>query len=238
MGSIPFTTEQFFQVLADYNLGVWPAQILIYALAIMTVAAQFLRLKNPLRWQAISLATLWFWTGIIYHIGYFTTIDNAAWGFGVLFIIQGILLIVAGINRSRFTQSSNRDGRSMIGWIFTLFAMILYPLLSPVFGHPWPAMPSFGLPCPLTIFTFGVMLWWSGRRIVLLGIIPLIWALIGTSAAFNFGVWQDLSLPVAGILGFVLLFGRRKVKDAELASSGSAESPESEAESDTDSLSS
>lgn len=33
------------------------------------------------------------------------------------------------------------------------------PSLGVAIGHTYPAQPTFGLPCPTTIFTFGLLLW-------------------------------------------------------------------------------
>jgi hypothetical protein len=60
--------------------------------------------------------------------------------------------------------------------------------------------PLFGIaPCPTTIFTIGVLLMASDRLTLWLSIIPIAWALIGTSAALFLGVPEDLGLAVAVI---------------------------------------
>lgn len=210
MNNMPFTAEEFFEVFKQYNLGVWPAQILIYLVAAVILLIRIRPIRNTLRWQAIGLALLWLWTGIVYHWSFFSGINPAAKLFGGVYILEAILMVALTFSGTRFQLASKSDNRSITGWVFVIFAMIIYPVLSPLFGHPWPAMPSFGLPCPLTIFTFGVLLWWGGRQILWLAIIPLLWALVGTTAAFNFGVWQDITLFIAGVAGFVLLFKRRR----------------------------
>ena len=37
MLTLPFTTEQFFEVLGRYNIAVWPAQVALFALALVIV---------------------------------------------------------------------------------------------------------------------------------------------------------------------------------------------------------
>ena len=41
-------------------------------------------------------------------------------------------------------------------------------------------------------------------------IIPFVWSLIGFSAAFNFGIWEDTGLLVAGVVGALLVMIRGK----------------------------
>ena len=70
----------------------------------------------------------------------------------------------------------------------------------------------FGVaPGPLTIFTFGVLLMLDGRPPILLAIIPLLWALAaGGSAIVRLGAPEDWSLLLAGIVGFGLLYWKRR----------------------------
>src|SRR5678815_5669775 len=59
-------------------------------------------------------------------------------------------------------------------------------------------IPTFGVPCPTMIFTAG-MLMLATLRSWRLSIVPVIWSLIGGSAAFLLGVRADYGLPIAGI---------------------------------------
>lgn len=200
--ALPFTVEQFLGVFASYNEAVWPAQILLYAIAILIIALIFL--KKAERAVPFLLAALWLWTGIAYHIFFFSGINGAAYAFGALFILEGLLLAFSGL---RF--SMEKDLRGYLGLFLIAFALFLYPLLNLLFGHSYPAMPTFGLPCPLVIFTFGVLLlaervrWW-------LLLIPFLWSLIGISAAISLGVWEDMMLVIAGIVSSVLILKSRE----------------------------
>ena len=64
---VPFTTEQFFSVIEQYNEAVWPVQVVLNLLAI---AAIVLLIRNrSYSGRAIStvLALLWLWTALAYH---------------------------------------------------------------------------------------------------------------------------------------------------------------------------
>ena len=86
-----------------------------------------------------------------------------------------------------------------------LYALIIYPILGYLFGHKYPYSPTFGLPCPTTIFTFGILLFVNKKIPVLVLIIPLLWSIIGFGAALNLSIYEDYGLLIAGILGFILL---------------------------------
>ncbi|PVE21656.1 hypothetical protein DC522_25485 [Microvirga sp. KLBC 81] len=79
-------------------------------------------------------------------------------------------------------------------------AAVLSPLLGIWLGHAYPALPLFGVtPCPVTILTFGCLLlttkpvpWWTL-------VIPVLWSLVGGSAALLLDVPQDWVLLVSGL---------------------------------------
>jgi hypothetical protein len=71
------------------------------------------------------------------------------------------------------------------------------------------ASPTFGAPCPAVIHTFGILL--LARRVPLwLLIIPMLWAVIGTSAVFAFGVLQDIGLFASAVLVIAMLSAERR----------------------------
>jgi hypothetical protein len=87
----PFTKEQFFEVFKQYNETVFPLQILFYVMAIAVVYMVFKPGGGNNRIISGLLAFLWIWMGLVYHIIFFTSINKAAYLFGVVFIQQGIL---------------------------------------------------------------------------------------------------------------------------------------------------
>jgi hypothetical protein len=66
-------------------------------------------------------------------------------------------------------------------------------------------LPMFGItPCPVTIFTFGLFLLAAPVSRWLL-VVPVLWALIGGSAAFVLHVPQDWMLLASGFSVMLLL---------------------------------
>jgi hypothetical protein len=203
---MPFTTQEFFQLFGAYNTAIWPAQIALVALAVMIVLLAFIGRGNE-RTPALSLAALWMWTGVVYHIVFFRRINPVAAGFGVLFVIQATLLTVAGARRA-LTFHFDRTAKSWLGLAFIVYAVIVYPQLAATLGHNAPNAPSFGAPCPLTIFTLGVLLWASGP-VWPLAVIPLVWSVVGTSAAFTLDMAPDLGLGISAVLFLVAIIAGR-----------------------------
>lgn len=206
---LPFTREQFFGVFADYNTTVWPAQIVAYGLGLMVLAALLRPSTRGHRWVAGVLAVMWVWTGLVYHGLFFARINPAALAFGALFVVQGVLFVVAGVATRRLAFGHSAGGAAMTGWALLVYAAVIYPLLGRWAGHGYPAQPTFGItPCPLTLFSFGVLLLTRAPVPRWLLIIPLVWSLLGGSAAFLLGVPQDWPLLFSGVAVLMLLILR------------------------------
>lgn len=198
---LPFTREAFLDVFAAYNDAIWPAQILAYCLGIaaLLLVLRGGRGRGADSFVAGSLAAMWVWTGIFYHWGYFARINDAAYGFGALFLLQGAGLAYAGVMRGRLRFGFRWNGAAWTGLGFVLYAMAIYPILGVLTGHRYPDAPVFGVtPCPVTIFTLGMVLIAARPVPAWLLIIPVFWSLIGGSAAFLLDMPQDWLLLFSG----------------------------------------
>ncbi|MCI0709084.1 MAG: DUF6064 family protein, partial [Chloroflexi bacterium] len=146
--NFPFTTEEFFNVFEQYNEAVFPIQILFNLLALVAVWLIFRRNKHADVGVSAILAFLWLWMGFVYQFGYFSDINNAAYVFGILFIIQGILFFVLGVLRRQITFAPTTNLLRYTGGVLVVYALVLYPLWGYFVGHEYPHNPTFGLPCP------------------------------------------------------------------------------------------
>ena len=185
-----------------------------FVLYLISGVAIYLALKSsPMSDKIISiiLAFFWLWMGIVYHFIFFTAINKAAYIFGAFFIIQGILFLVFGVFQNRLSFHFRSDKSGLTGMTLILFALIIYPLLGYFFGHIYPSNPTFGLPCPTTIFTFGFLLLNVKKCPLTILIIPFIWSVIGFMAAFQFGILEDTGLIAASLVTISLLLYRNKM---------------------------
>jgi hypothetical protein len=206
--SLPFTREQFFEQFAAYNLAVWPAQIALLALALAMAAAVLFRRDRAGRFVSCGLAALWTWTAVAYHLAFFRHINPAAWLFAAIALVSAAAFAWRGAARGRLRFARASWLRALLGWSMLAYALVGYPLLGAEAGHVYPAAPTFGLPCPTTLFTVGLLLLAerSLPRTLLLG--PLAWSLIGGTAALALDVPQDFGLFVASAACLYLLLRR------------------------------
>lgn len=209
MLSLPFTVEQFLDVFRRYNESVWPAQWLLNLLAIIAVGAAVAGGRGASKIASGIVAALWIWMGAVYHLAFFRAINPAALAFGSLFLIEGILIAWAGVVRSSVRFNERTSSTSRIGFALVVYALAVYPLIGYALGHRYPSAPTFGVPCPTTIFTLGLMLLVPPPRPRFLIIIPALWGVVGFAAALKLGMWEDYGLLIAAILATALVLGQR-----------------------------
>jgi hypothetical protein len=207
--SLPFTAEQFFAVFARYNEAVWPMPIALNAVALLSMALLFV----PGAWASfmisLLLAALWAWMGIAYHIAFFTSINPAAWLLGMGFLLGSLAFAWHGIARPDLSFRFVPGIRGISGAALFVFALVLYPVTGYFLGHRYPAAPTFGLPCPTTIFTLGLLLFTASPLPKTVLVVPLLWAAVGALAAFQLGVYEDLALVIAGVAMIVVMLVQR-----------------------------
>ncbi len=206
----PFTTEQFFQVFDRYNLSVFPIQLLIIILGIAAIILILSRAPFKNTWIGGFLGLLWIWIGVAYHIVFFSTINKVAYLFGAVFILQGIFFLIEALIKKRIVFEFRKKLIDYVGYVFILYGLIIYPVLSFLSEKSLHRIIAPGLPCPSTILTFGFLILTNRKFPKYLIIIPSLWAIIGTSAAFNFGVYQDYLMIFAVIVADIYLITRKK----------------------------
>lgn len=210
---IPFTTEQFFEIIEKYNLAVFPIQLLIILLGIISILllhSSNKSVKNKLIGSFLGL--LWIWIGIAYHLVFFTSINKAAYVFGGIFILQGLLFIIDTFIRQKLEFEFKRQIKDYIAYFFIIFGIIVYPILIYFLEESINSIITLGLPCPSTILTFGFLMLSSKYSKYLL-IIPTLWTVIGTSAAFNFGVYPDYLMIISALLAIIYLVREKNKKE-------------------------
>jgi hypothetical protein len=207
---LPFTSEQFVAVFARYNAGTWPAQVDAYLLGGVVVLLLFRRGLWSDRTVAAILALMWAWTGFAYHLLFFTTINKASYAFFVLFAVQAATLVYAGIYH-RIDFGFPSGPATWVGAAFVFYAAVAYPLIGIAAGHSSSEVPMFGVtPCPVTIFTFGMLLLTLRRPPIFLLVGPILWSIVGGSAAFLLHVPQDWPLLFSSVIAVPMILAPKQ----------------------------
>lgn len=209
---IPFTVEQFLEVFKNYNQSVHPMQVVFYLFAATVVFLAITKRANGDRIINITLAFFWLWMGTVYHLFYFTQINKVAYLFGSIFILQGLLFFYYGVWSNKLSYKFHPGKLGWTGALLITFALVIYPIISFLTGHTYPASPTFGLPCPTTIFTFGILLWFDKKLPWAILIIPFLWSVIGFFAALKLGMYEDTGLLIAAISALIMRVLRNRNK--------------------------
>lgn len=207
---IPFTTQEFFEIIERYNQTIFPAQIIILGLGILLVVILHSKIKSKNKIIGGSLGVLWLWTGIAYHLAFFTEINKAAYVFGALFVLQGLIFIIETFLRKKLEFDFKGTVMDYIAYFFIIFGIVIYPALIYILENSLSKTISLGLPCPSTIFTFGFLMLTTLKFSKYVLIIPVLWTIVGTTAAYKFSVYPDYFMPVSALVAIIYLMRGKK----------------------------
>jgi hypothetical protein len=197
------------------NAMIWPMQLVWYASAVAMVGLALWPVHRSTQIICALAAAYLAWIGIVF----FGVVDSGgvslAWLWAVAFILEAILFLVAGLVRRDlvFAPRFDRwDLASALGAIFIAYALVGYPIIGLLGGHPLSALPLFGLaPCVTVIFAFGLLLWARSPAPLYLLPILLAWALNAAPGNLAMGHAADFVLiPVGVITALVILWRDRR----------------------------
>jgi hypothetical protein len=154
---------------------------------------------------SLILAFLWAWSAIAYHLLQFVRINPLAYAFSGVSALGALVFLWHGVFRNRLRFGWPNGVRGAAGTALVIYALVGYPAWSLLLGHRYPAIPTFGAPCPTTILTIGMLAFMREPYPRSVLIVPVLWCAVGVQAAFFLAMPQDLALALAGVIGLGLL---------------------------------
>jgi hypothetical protein len=142
--------------------------------------------------------------GLAYHLAFFTAISPPAYAFAAVFVAGALIFLWQGVVQRRLEFRWQPGARGLTGLLLVVYALVVYPAWSHFAGQPYLETPTFGLPCPTTIFTMGLLAGLVRPYPRSVFVVPILWSLVGVQAAFLLSVPQDLGLAVVAVVGLVL----------------------------------
>jgi hypothetical protein len=182
-------------------------QAVAYLLGIVALFFAVKRTRGSGRITSAILSFLWLWTGIVFCVFYFGPVFAPGYGYGILMVIQGAFF-VADVLRPRLSFRFESSVYSIIGVLFIAYAMIGYPVVGHFVGHDYPRTLPFGLvPCPTTVFTFGLFMLCDKRVPRYSLIIPILFT-VGAIVPVSAAILEDVGLIIAGVVGTMMIIYR------------------------------
>lgn len=112
---LPFTSDQFFAVFAEYNRAFWFVAVALWFASAGALVAAW---RNPVghsRSLTYFLGTLWGWNAVAYHALLFTRINPAAWLFAALFALKRCSCCGSGLAGA---SSTSRQPDRCAAWVW------------------------------------------------------------------------------------------------------------------------
>jgi hypothetical protein len=211
LGGLLKNPGALFEAFGNYNKAFWPMQVIAYVLGVLAVLWAIKRIKYSDNIILLILSYFWLWAGFVLCIIFFAPDYKAFYILGGLGIMQGFLFLFYGLRSHKLLPlfTFRTDMYGIIGAIYILYALILYPFIGYLTGYPYPNHPIFGAPCPVCIFTFGLFLWARKRLPTGILVIPLIMSISGIFPIV-LGLYADIGLVIGGIGGFFLVLQKNR----------------------------
>ena len=202
--------EHFFQRMAEYNNAIWPAQLISYALAVVIIIHSIKQWKVSNEINTTIIAIIWIWNVAVTEMLFFSKFQTQYYVWGILWILQGIFFIIIGFKHT-FNYKIQKNWYSYAGILFILYALVVYPLIGSFLGHGFPRGPIFGVaPCPVCVFTFGVLLFVDKKIPISVLLFPLLWAILSLYPIIMMGIIADVGEIVVAVIGFTLIVIRNR----------------------------
>jgi uncharacterized protein DUF6064 len=212
--------NEFLAMFERGNAAIWPMQLVWYASAAAIVGLALWPMRRSTRLICLLAAAYLAWVGIVFF-GMLDSGMTLAWLWAATFILEALLLLVAGIVRRDLVFAPRWDLASVLGAVFILYTLVAYPIIGVLGGHPLRSLPVFGLaPCPTVIFSFGLLLWARPPAPRYLLLLPLAWSLNATPPNMAMGNVADFGLVLVGVITVGLIIWRDRTSSWQTVAAG------------------
>jgi hypothetical protein len=155
----------FLAMYDRFNAAVWPMQLVWYASAAAMVGLALWPRRLSTQLICLLAAAYLTWVGIAFFgvldsdMGVLDGVMNLAWLWAATFILEALLFLIAGIVRRDLVIAPRSSLSSVLGAVFMFYALVAYPIIGLLSGHPLHTLPVFGLsPCAPLAHSGGLLL--------------------------------------------------------------------------------
>lgn len=191
------------EALHQFALSIWPAQIVLIAIAGLTL--RYLFVGDDGRWPAWILALFFCLSGISMfwlHEAHSTSVIAL---FGLLFVLQGLLWLLSASQTDIIPANSHIFSRiGMAGCMLSVFGPLF---IAPFLDHAWWMVGIAGLaPTPTSLLGLSALFLLEGRLRWRLSPIPFAWIIYHGYVCFEANSMTWFILPLVAISLMLLMF--------------------------------
>jgi hypothetical protein len=213
----PLLNEFLTTTFGRGNAAIWPMQLIWYASAAAMIGLALWPVRRASQLICLLAAAYFAWVGIVF----FGVIDSGMTLWIAAFILETILLLVAGIVRRDLVFAPRRNLSSVLGALFMFYALVAYPIIEMLGGYPLRESPLFGLaPCVTVFFAFGLLLWARSPVPKYVLLLPLAWALNAAPSNIAMGHVPDFPLILVGAVSVGLIIWRDRTSSWQTVVAG------------------
>ncbi len=209
---LPYTVEVLFALFDECNKAIRPLQGVALFLTAGVLMLALRSRENRSRIIVAILAAGWLWTGVVFHLVYFTELNFAAPAYEIVFILQGFMLFWTGVYQNRVSIRFQRKPASYAGAAIFILSALILPVIDWHHGLSW-TEARFALLAPGATagLTLGLLMMVDRRPPLWVGAIPVLWTTVAGAHAADLDVYQDIALTAAGLVALFWLVARARV---------------------------
>ena len=206
--------ETFWRTIAYYNASTWAGQLI---LILVGICLTVLLVRRPAPWvkwaMKVYLAEIYLWVAVVY---YFVCCRERDYN-EVMALYWALLAAIWVWDLATGYTTFERSRKYDLVACVLLTMSFVYPLISLARGLTFPMVTSPVMPCSVSVFTSGLLLFFVRRVNLFLVLLLCHWALIGLTKAGSFHIPEDFVLVATAIPGLYLFFKERYLTDPHRA---------------------
>ena len=206
--------ETFWRTIAYYNASTWAGQLI---LLLVGICLTVLLVRRPAPWvkwaMKVYLAEIYLWVAVVY---YFVCCRERDYN-EVMALYWALLAAIWVWDLATGYTTFERSRKYDLVACVLLTMSFVYPLISLARGLTFPMVTSPVMPCSVSVFTIGLLLFFVRRVNLFLVLLLCHWALIGLTKAGSFHIPEDFVLVATAIPGLYLFFKERYLTDPHRA---------------------
>lgn len=193
-----FSRQTYIEMMGLYNQAVWPTQVPAMGLALWLLYIGLTPGRHSIRVVFLGLGVAWLWSGLVFHMRHYSTINWAAPAFGYLFAVQGCLLVAVGCLPKTPVWRVPQKWLVRVNQALLILAVLVYPLAGLLEGRTPAQLEWFAItPAPTLIATFALLLFVTGSLRYWLVVIPGLWGVISGSFAWELQLLETYAVFAA-----------------------------------------